>query len=213
MQAPPAVDPRLRQRVVLPPEAYEIAPSHSEDEYAEGTGSGRLRGNRDPPSAATAGQPARRRNRADRRCGRPRGDGNSTDLIDSPELRACRDEALAVIRAPDLAWLFRPAADLRVCVETPVAYLTPEGNTVFGIVDRLSDRLGTLWLVDFKSHRIDDDQALDSLCQHYRSQMTLYPTVSRACGPAERCAASWYSLTRGARLKSRPNDPSHPRST
>jgi ATP-dependent helicase/nuclease subunit A len=169
----PNVDPRLRQPITLPRNTVEIAPSRQADEADEGTGSSRLRGVAihrllQLLNARVAASPAATDDLLRRIA------GELGLQPDAPLLRACRDEALAVIEAPDLAWLFRPQAGVRIHAEVPLTYATADGATVFGVVDRLLVGPEDVWLVDFKSHQVADDTALAELCDRFAPQMSMY---------------------------------------
>ncbi len=99
-----------------------------------------------------------------------------------PELRsAIRDEAIAVINKPDLAFLF--GNDSRA--ETPIAgQIANPGNedkivTVSGIIDRLVVGPDKVVIADFKSNRIVP-QSLDEIPQSYITQMAAYRGLLQA---------------------------------
>jgi len=169
-----AAVPALARKLVLSSRPIEIAPSHNDDdEAAEGTGGGRLRGIAIHRLLQLLG--------AHGAVTSPRIEDTvvrvAAELGWTPggaEIDRCRDEALALLRDPDLSWLFEPAPGIRVCVETPLCYTTADGTGVAGVVDRLLIGPDTLWLVDFKSHRVADERTLETLTERYRGQMRLY---------------------------------------
>jgi ATP-dependent helicase/nuclease subunit A len=188
---PPAIDPRLRERLNPPPTLIRIAPSRADDPQHAGA------------AGAGEGDPdARRRGAAIHRllewlCGTPprsRGEmlaGLARELqrdADDPELADWLREAEAVLHDPALAPLFDTAAYARVYIEVPVQYFQGAA-LVDGIVDRLLVSADTVHIIDYKTHTIDVDQAAMAAAA-YHEQMRLYAEGVRRLWPSRRVRAS-----------------------
>ena len=90
---------------------------------------------------------------------------------DDALLTSCHDEVQAVLDHPELGWIFASAPGHYS--EVPVQYRR-EGQTVYGIIDRLLVSKDTVHIIDYKSHQVTAREQLDSLTQHYHPQLALY---------------------------------------
>ncbi len=93
-------------------------------------------------------------------------------------------ETLRVVTEPSLAWLMRPEAQCRVYKETPIQY-RHEDHTVFGIIDRLVVDGRHVYLIDYKTHRVEDIASAEQLAEQYRPQMALYRRGVEQLWPAQ----------------------------
>lgn len=84
------------------------------------------------------------------------------------------NEARAVRDDDALADLFRPDRYDAAWNEVPIACRDADGRLRHGIMDRLVRYGDRLLLVDYKTHRIDDEAALRSIAEGYREQMGRY---------------------------------------
>ena len=82
---------------------------------------------------------------------------------------ACR-----VFGDSSLSHLFDPANYLSAYNEVALNHRTDDGQTVYGIIDRLVVAEDVIWLVDYKTHRTNDAPELAELAEHYRAQMESY---------------------------------------
>ncbi len=90
---------------------------------------------------------------------------------DDRNLREWLDEAVRVVRAPDLAHLFDP--DLTAYKEVPVCYEQDRG-VVYGVIDRVVLRDGSADVVDYKSHRLASAEDAVEIAALYAEQMRRY---------------------------------------
>ena len=58
-------------------------------------------------------------------------------------------------------------------VEVPITY-SQDGTVVHGIIDRLIVDTDSIHLIDYKTHRVDENSDLPAFCQQFREQLTLY---------------------------------------
>ena len=85
-------------------------------------------------------------------------------------LAAWAQEAWDLVRRPQLAELFTDTLYQQVHNEMPLLY-RHNGEQIFGTLDRLCVAENSAWLVDYKTHRTGDPEALG---EHYREQMLCY---------------------------------------
>jgi ATP-dependent helicase/nuclease subunit A len=197
---PPAredVDPRLRAPLEVAPVWQEIAPSRSVDagDSDSGDSDGILRGlviHRLLQLAAD----------------RPQPDGLKDALIrqvaneyrlDSGDDRLSLwwEEVQGVLKDDSLAWLMQPGAGFRAYREIPVQY-RQQGRTVFGLIDRLLVGDSRVHVVDYKSHRLEQDSDIARLSERYRPQMALYREAVQRLWPQHR--VSCYLLLTARRM-------------
>jgi ATP-dependent helicase/nuclease subunit A len=188
---PPAIDPRLRERLQPAPALIRIAPSRADDLHHgsdAGTGDG------DPDG--------RRRGAAIHRllewlCSTPpRGReqllaGLAREFqrdADDPELGDWLREAEAVLHDQDLAPLFDATAYEKVYIEAPVQYLQGEA-LVDGVIDRLLLDAETAHIIDYKTHALAAEQTAAAAAA-YSGQMRLYAEGVRRLWPTRRVRAS-----------------------
>ena len=69
--------------------------------------------------------------------------------------------------------LFNLAPASKAYAEVPI-YYSLDGNMVHGIIDRLIVEPEQIKLIDYKTHRVQSAQHLQSLCQQFTSQLALY---------------------------------------
>lgn len=88
-------------------------------------------------------------------------------------LQHWQDKAEATYRNPALAWVFTPPDDIRAYNEVPIQY-EQDGQIVVGIIDRLIVSAKTTWIIDYKTHAVDNADIITRLTNHYREQLRLY---------------------------------------
>ncbi|MEO0357552.1 MAG: 3'-5' exonuclease, partial [Pseudomonadota bacterium] len=89
-----------------------------------------------------------------------------------------RAEAISVLDAPDMAWVFAPGS----VAETPIIGQLTDDHAISGIIDRLVIRDDTVWIIDYKTNRVlpeTPDDVPDGLV----AQMTAYAQAMRAVCP------------------------------
>ncbi len=203
--APPAVapDPRLSRPLSKPPQWREIAPSHAADEEAAAaTGGGVLRGLaiHRMLQLACAGEPGDIARRVARELAL---------ADDAAPLQAWWREVRRLLDEPALAWLFDACRYRQAFNEIPVQYLDGD-TTVYGVVDRLVVGDGEVHLVDYKTHPVDDDQALRRLAERYRPQLRLYGEAVARLWPQHRVRTSLLFTHSRRLLELTPHDPHSP---
>ncbi|OOG23871.1 DNA helicase UvrD [Thioalkalivibrio denitrificans] len=100
-----------------------------------------------------------------------------------PELADWLAEARAVLAAPALADVFEPRDRSLDYCEVPLQYTAPDGRTVYGIIDRLRVTPEHILLVDYKTHRVADEQQARRVAQAYAEPMVLYAEGVRRLWP------------------------------
>jgi len=90
-----------------------------------------------------------------------------------PECQAWWQEALHTVRNPRLSFLFDQTQYQQAFNEVPIQYLEGD-HLVYGIIDRLIINNGTVYVIDYKTHRRADAESLPRLTGSYREQMCLY---------------------------------------
>jgi len=95
------------------------------------------------------------------------------DLPADDDLTAWFNSANTVFQSATFSHLFDPAQFISAHNEVPLHY-TNEGHSVYGIIDRLVISKKCIWLVDYKTHHIDNATELDALAEHYQSQLNYY---------------------------------------
>ncbi len=83
------------------------------------------------------------------------------------------NSANTVFHSATFSHLFDPAQFINAHNEVPLHY-TNEGQSVYGIIDRLVISKKCIWLVDYKTHHIDNTAKLDALAEHYQPQLNYY---------------------------------------
>ncbi|NOX75769.1 MAG: UvrD-helicase domain-containing protein [Gammaproteobacteria bacterium] len=99
---------------------------------------------------------------------------------DDPQLVRWFQAAVAVFEEPSLSHLFDPSHYLKAYNEIPLHYYVEnqcrENQPVYGIIDRLVVAENGIWLVDYKTHAIENRSEREALAMHYRPQMEYYRT-------------------------------------
>jgi ATP-dependent helicase/nuclease subunit A len=93
--------------------------------------------------------------------------------LNHPDLANWFHEAKQVLDAPHLKHLFHGAGIEKAFNEVPLQYEI-EGERVYGIIDRLVVTSGEVYLLDYKSHRINDPSHTGELKTYYQPQMDYY---------------------------------------
>lgn len=117
---------------------------------------------------------------------------------EDPDFQDWLDEARRVVADPELDPVFRPGAQTRVYTEVPVACKTEAGEG-FGIIDRLLLSPGMAWVIDFKSHAMEDPEELAGIAERYAGQMNEYARYIRLVYP-DRSVRCSLLFTRSRRL-------------
>ncbi len=95
------------------------------------------------------------------------------DLPADDDLTAWFNSANTVFQSATFSHLFDPAQFISAHNEVPLHY-TNEGQSVYGIIDRLVISKKCIWLVDYKTHHIENATELDVLAERYQSQLNYY---------------------------------------
>jgi ATP-dependent helicase/nuclease subunit A len=178
------IDPRLSAPLAPPaPDIIPIAPSRltAGDSWTPGDADGRERG--------------RTVHRMLERLSQAR-DAESDGLLhaiagelgrdtDEAQLLDCWREALTTWRHPALAMLFDARRFDNAWSEIPVQYRDGV-QLVYGIIDRLVVREGSVLVVDYKTHRPVDHAARAALVAQYREQMRQYAAGAARLWPDRR---------------------------
>jgi ATP-dependent helicase/nuclease subunit A len=90
---------------------------------------------------------------------------------DSEELVAWLETATDLVNKAELQWIFAPPG--KAYNEAPIQYRL-NNKTVFGIIDRLLVDGDNVWIIDYKTHAVDSEQAMSRLVAEYRNQLALY---------------------------------------
>jgi ATP-dependent helicase/nuclease subunit A len=114
------------------------------------------------------------------------------------DLQHWQNEAEAAYRNPALAWIFTPSAGSRAYDEVSIQY-EQDGQIVAGVIDRLIVSADTIWIIDYKTHKIDDTDAVVRLVAHFREQLHFYAQGVRQLWP-DRPVRSGLLLTHSSRL-------------
>jgi ATP-dependent helicase/nuclease subunit A len=96
-----------------------------------------------------------------------------SSAVDDNELDHWLDEACKILNDVQFEHIFKPMNCRKVMNELPVLY-QDDGETVFGLIDRLIVNDDGIILVDYKTHRIDDEEHLGTLALEFRQQLSLY---------------------------------------
>ena len=162
------VDARLREPIRVGRLWREIAPSHrtGESTLQGGEEQGRIRGILIHRLLQLAVGQSEINTEIIERVSREKG-----FRADDPLLTSCCDEVRTLFDNPELDWIFTNTPGHYS--EVPVQY-RHEGDTVYGIIDRLLVSDDTVHIIDYKSHQVTAGEQLDSLVQHYRPQLALY---------------------------------------
>jgi ATP-dependent helicase/nuclease subunit A len=104
---------------------------------------------------------------------------------DEPLFQSCYQEVQTLLNAVPLQAVFSPQAGVEFLNEVPIIY-TLDGQTVHGIIDRLRISKDALWIIDYKSHRLQDTDALATLAEHYRPQLDYYASGLQRLWPYHR---------------------------
>jgi ATP-dependent helicase/nuclease subunit A len=100
-----------------------------------------------------------------------------------PELTDWLAEARAVVRDPGLTAVFAPEREIRDYCEVPLQYTDVDGQTVYGIIDRLRVGPERILLIDYKTHRVADEAAARRVAEGYAAPMALYAEGVRRLWP------------------------------
>jgi ATP-dependent helicase/nuclease subunit A len=115
------------------------------------------------------------------------------------QLTAWRQEAINVLNAEELRFLFDPARYLAAYNEIPIVYTLNEDQRVYGIVDRLVRLEDTVWIIDYKTQTGIDESILPEFVRHYEPQLTSYAEGAKRLWPGTTVRTALL-LTRTARL-------------
>jgi len=115
------------------------------------------------------------------------------------ELENCWQEALNIINHSVLATLFEPQQYEKAYSELPVMY-KKENATIYGIIDRLIIKGGTIKIIDYKTHQYADEKTIPALVKQYQPQMSLYAEAIQRLWPKHHIEA-YLLFTNSAVLK------------
>lgn len=94
-------------------------------------------------------------------------------------------EARSVIDDPQLAFLFDPQRFERAYTEVPIVYRQGR-ELIHGVIDRLVIASGQAYLIDYKTHILDDPGQISRLAREYLEQLTLYSQAVERMWPQHR---------------------------
>ncbi|MGB5583159.1 MAG: UvrD-helicase domain-containing protein [Gammaproteobacteria bacterium] len=117
---------------------------------------------------------------------------------DDADLEQWLDEACKTVNDTRFEAIFKPTDYYKVMNELPVLYQDRD-QAVFGLIDRLIVKDDYITLIDYKTHRVDDETQLEALTQAYRHQINLYKTGVNRLWP-HRKINSGLLFTHSARL-------------
>jgi ATP-dependent helicase/nuclease subunit A len=98
-------------------------------------------------------------------------------------LKAWETEVMAVLTKAELKFLFDPELYDKAYKEVPLVYRTAEGETVYGIIDRVVIHNNEVWVIDYKTRDASDTRPMQQLLQRYRSQLLYYAEGLRKIWP------------------------------
>jgi ATP-dependent helicase/nuclease subunit A len=103
----------------------------------------------------------------------------------APALAAWLTEARAVIDDPALAFLFDPHSFERAYTEVPIVYR--QGNDlVHGVVDRLVIEGDCAYVIDYKTHAVEDPAQIKQMARQHLAQLALYAQAVERLWPQNR---------------------------
>jgi len=106
-------------------------------------------------------------------------------------------EVAAILENSELNWLMSPDSQYKAYNEVAIEYRSGK-KTVYGIIDRLLVGPEQLYLVDYKTHRLEQNSAAQ-LVEQYRQQLALYREGLKRLWP-EHKIHSFLLLTESATL-------------
>jgi ATP-dependent helicase/nuclease subunit A len=106
---------------------------------------------------------------------------------DDALVRECLDIAATVIGDEKFATIFHPDTTFQARNEVSIGY-TLQGKHVSGTIDRLLIGKNEIWIIDYKTHRVNASQ-LDALVMQYTSQLGFYAQGVRQAWPQHQVKA------------------------
>jgi len=178
------VDPRLQLPIPHRPLWHEIAPSHAVDDSnpEAGEAAGRIRGLAIHRMLQLATQADEDENAATAHRIIARVAAELRWDARDPALESWWNEVEALLNNTELAWLFQTSDALKAFNEVSVQYRHTD-KTVYGIIDRLLVGSKEVHVLDYKSHRIMNEQQAQMAIQTYRPQLELYREGARRLWP------------------------------
>jgi ATP-dependent helicase/nuclease subunit A len=101
------------------------------------------------------------------------------------DLDSCLQEALNNYNHAQLKEIFHPADEADCYNELPVMYRNHQGIVVKGVMDRVVRSSQSTVIVDYKSHRITDEQQLALLKPEFSEQLSYYRLGAQQLWPAD----------------------------
>ncbi len=93
-------------------------------------------------------------------------------------IRQCLQEATDIVNNPEFTEIFFPAAPADTYNELPVLYQQEsepnQEQAVYGLIDRVIKTDTTVYIIDYKSHRIADNVGTQEFAERFRPQMQCY---------------------------------------
>ena len=127
---------------------------------------------------------------------------------DTELLRESWHEVERLLQKKQLGWLFSPAPGSSAFNEVPIQYRRGQ-QTVYGIVDRLVVTETDVYLVDYKTHRLEGQAQVQQLADHYRMQLDLYREGVQRLWP-DHTVKTYLLLTDGGKLVNIDDPPAAP---
>jgi len=97
---------------------------------------------------------------------------------DNPLIQQCYDEAKNIVNNPDFASIFSPDEASDCFNELPVLYQQEEtgkdAQSIYGLIDRVIKTDNSVTIIDYKSHRLDNNQDSQAFAEQFRPQLQYY---------------------------------------
>ncbi|MCW8831435.1 MAG: PD-(D/E)XK nuclease family protein, partial [Gammaproteobacteria bacterium] len=101
------------------------------------------------------------------------------------ELNECFEEALSTVNNPQFAIIFSPQEPAECLDELPVLY-SENGQSTYGLIDRLVIHGNEILLIDYKSHSQADADSCEAMATAFAEQMRLYTQGAQKIWPDHR---------------------------
>ena len=119
-------------------------------------------------------------------------------LADDADLESWLEEACRTLDNKEFAAIFQPDRYRTAMNELPVLY-RHNRQRIYGIVDRLVINKDHVLLIDYKTHRVENETQLDTLVKAFSNQLELYRKGVEKLWPGRRIK-SGLLFTHSARL-------------
>jgi ATP-dependent helicase/nuclease subunit A len=117
---------------------------------------------------------------------------------DDKELDVWMDEACKTFNNKKFEHIFKPPACVKTLNELPVLY-QHNNRSVYGLIDRVIFDDDSILLIDYKTHQVENETALDTLVEAFTNQLNLYRTGVEKLWPGRKITSALL-FTHGAHL-------------